>query len=596
MAWVRMVLVGAVLAGCLKEPDADAEPKPVDASDDTAVAGDDTSAPDGDPDDADGDGYSTAVDCDDTDASINPSVAEECDGIDNNCDGAIDEGLLRSFYPDADVDGYGDEASMTEACERPDGWIGRGGDCDDSDALINPEAEEVCDEVDNDCDGEIDGPDPTGTFTFYADADGDGFGDAAVTVEACTMPAGYTSDTSDCDDADPLANPFGFEVCDGVDNDCDGSIDEASEYDGTLWYRDVDGDGYGNPAVSQVACVAPVGFVDNDDDCNDSNSAVSPDGTETCNGVDDNCSGAVDEGFPLETYYLDRDGDGHVGATPYFSCMPLSGYSTMGSDCDDDDSLVHPGMTEACNGIDDNCDGAIDETFPAITYYLDADGDGYGVPEYSMVSSCGEPEGYSTLDTDCDNYDRSIYPGAFEKCDGEDDDCDGVIDDDCTYSRNYVVFVTDNFLSTTSSTWLNSREEADEKCASYAESEGISGWDFRIMYSTPDEDARDFLDYEPGVDFLYDRFGSSIDDSDIYDGSAPTLPDMKSWTVHGSGTDGEFSECIPGRDGGYAEASWPICQGCSKQITCGSSTDAMLAPTFCCWSGTRAIMCMGETD
>ena len=655
---MRWILVGMWLVACGDEAGGPGTKPESPVGDDTGLSAADTGES-SDPADSDGDGYTSDVDCNDTNSRINPGALEECDGVDNNCDGLIDEGLLRPFFPDADLDGYGDDEAAVDACERPDGWIGRGGDCNDSDALINPDADEYCDSVDNDCDGLIDGPDPLDPVVFYADADGDGFGDIDATTEACTAPEGYTSDTTDCDDTDPYINPLGFEMCDEVDNNCDGVVDEPSVYDGIEWYRDSDGDGYGDPEFSVVACAAE-GFVSNDDDCDDTQSFVHPGAEEFCNSADDDCDGAVDEGFELSVYYRDADGDGHGSVTePIFSCMPLTGYAATGDDCDDDeywshpglvelcDSIdndcngliddevvftdfvpdadgdgygdasgpvttacsppsgmvvdtsdcddsnpaVYPGVTETCNGLDDDCDGSVDELMPEYTFYEDADGDGYGVSDSTTIA-CATPPGFADVDADCNDADDKVYPGAYEFCDGEDDDCDGVVDDDCGYSRNFVLFVTNTFISSSASSWLDTREDADAKCAEYADSEGIEGTDFRIVYSTPEEDARDYLDYEPGLDLLFDRYGSEIADEDIYDGSSPRLPDMKSWTIQGSGSDGRFSEC----SGSYPAGSWPICQYCSEKFTCGSSSDAMFSPSACCWTGNRAVICMGQMD
>ncbi len=93
--------------------------------------------------DADGDGSPSTEDCDDGDASVNPSAAETCDGLDNNCDGAIDEGVLITVYTDADSDGYGDDGTAAEACATPEGAVEVGGDCDDGDARYNPGAAET---------------------------------------------------------------------------------------------------------------------------------------------------------------------------------------------------------------------------------------------------------------------------------------------------------------------------------------------------------------------------------------------------------------------------------------------------------------------
>jgi hypothetical protein len=108
------------------------------------------------PPDADGDGYSEGVeDCDDTDPAINIDAEEVCDGIDNNCDGSIDEGVLIGFYLDSDGDGYGDINETSQGCTEPEGYVSNSYDCDDTDATINPDGEDIAgDGIDQDCDGE----------------------------------------------------------------------------------------------------------------------------------------------------------------------------------------------------------------------------------------------------------------------------------------------------------------------------------------------------------------------------------------------------------------------------------------------------------
>ena len=167
--------------------------------------------------DVDGDGFDGGVDCDDTDATINPDAAEVCDGIDNDCDGAVDadddslsDGL--SLYADADGDGYGG-GSAEVRCEGGAGWSESDGDCNDDDSGVHPDAVEECDadDIDEDCDGLADDADdstlPSSMSTFYQDADGDGFGDPDVPVDACDPSETLVTDNTDCYDDSAEANP-----------------------------------------------------------------------------------------------------------------------------------------------------------------------------------------------------------------------------------------------------------------------------------------------------------------------------------------------------------------------------------------------------
>ena len=142
--------------------------------------------------DLDGDGAVACNDCDDTEPTVLPGGEEVCDGLDNDCNGSIDEGLPTvTHYLDADSDGYGLTASTRLSCaEDLDGYSMVGEDCDDSDPLTYPDAPEECgDSVDYNCDGDVDA----------TDSDGDG-----------------SPSCADCDDSDPAVSPDGAEVCDGL--------------------------------------------------------------------------------------------------------------------------------------------------------------------------------------------------------------------------------------------------------------------------------------------------------------------------------------------------------------------------------------------
>ena len=146
-------------------------------------------------------------------------------------------------------------------------------DCDDSNPAIYPEAEEICDGLDNDCDGEVD-LDAVDAPAWYPDVDGDGFGDAALPTEQCQAPEGLIAEGSDCDDGEAEISPDALEYCDGVDNNCDGSVDEDSAEDTTTYYRDADGDGYGVKDEAVQACDVPSGFVEIEGDCDDDDATL----------------------------------------------------------------------------------------------------------------------------------------------------------------------------------------------------------------------------------------------------------------------------------------------------------------------------------
>ena len=383
-----------------------------------------------------------ATDCDDHDDDIHPAAAEVCDAVDDDCDGATDEDDAldaSTWYADADGDGYGDPAVVAVACYQPSGFLVDATDCDDTDPAVSPAGVEICDGLDNDCDAQIDDADASvmGTATWYADADGDGFGAAGYPFDACVLPTGYVADATDCDDLHASTHPGADEYCDGADDDCDGVIDEDDAVDAVTWYADADADGYGDAASTAVACYQPVGFVawSSETDCDDSSGAVHPGAVETCNGIDDDCTGSIDEPYSADaaTWYADADGDGYGDAgSSTVACYAPAGYLADATDCDDTSAAVHPAATEICNRVDDDCDGAVDDDDLSVTgqttWYADADADGFGDAAASAVT-CYQPMGYVTSSTDCDDGAAAIHPGATEICNSLDDDCDTLTDD-----------------------------------------------------------------------------------------------------------------------------------------------------------------------
>ena len=368
--------------------------------------------------DADGDGFGEADarfdcdaravavggDCDDADAGVFPGADEVCNGLDDDCDARVDEDAVVGIesWVDADEDGYG--AGVSESsCEVPEGRVTVDGDCDDEDDDRFPGAQEVCDGVDQDCDDVVD-DDSVDVAMWYADDDEDGYGDPARSEETCPGPAGWVLNMGDCDDADPDLSPLASELCDGIDNDCSGVVDEYP-VDGTTWYPDRDEDGYGSDSESTTSCEAPdEGYVGNDEDCDDRDDEVHPGATDLPGDSEDtDCDGFV-------TCYADYDGDGYgrtsLVSTSNSSCSD-SGESSNADDCDDTDDAAYPSAPEVLyDGVDQDCDG-LDSA--------DADFDGFDALEAGG--------------TDCDDTDRSVNPDAAERCDadGVDDDCDGLV-------------------------------------------------------------------------------------------------------------------------------------------------------------------------
>ncbi|MGB0637891.1 MAG: putative metal-binding motif-containing protein [Myxococcota bacterium] len=405
-------------------------------TDDTADSGGSVSPEDMD---ADRDGVTIRDgDCDDNDPDRYPGNTEMCNGIDNNCDGDVDKPAPADgtrWYIDLDSDDWGNAGVDKVACEQPLGFTLFPGDCDDSESEVFPGAIELCDTIDNNCDAIVD-TDASDAIEFYRDADGDGYGNADSVIYACSVPIGYTDNALDCMDSQPSVNPMGVETCNGWDDDCDGTVDDG--YPLSTWYRDGDGDGHGDPLTITTSCSPPASYVSIGGDCDDTDHEIHSDMAELCDEKDNDCDGIFDEELSDIPFYRDLDGDGY--GTPMDSliaCSAPDGYVTSDADCDDADASVRPGRSEDCNGIDDNCDSIVDEGWPLDDYFADLDGDGFGagVP----LAACSLPPGYVASDTDCDDSEPEINPGMYADCpDGRDSDCDGEIDEgpDSTFYRD----------------------------------------------------------------------------------------------------------------------------------------------------------------
>ena len=449
--------------------------------------------------DADEDSYISAEDCDDSNANINPSADELCDGLDNNCNGQVDEGVTTEFFGDSDADGYGNIFIVIEACEVPSGYVTNGSDCDDTSKESFPSAEEICDGLDNDCDDEIDDglmetyfSDSDGdgyghqaveacrldnglsildgdcddsnpqihpaiveicdeidnncndaidegvTSLWYPDKDNDGFGDESDMVSACEAPETYIDRGEDCDDLEVFSNPLMMEICDEFDNDCDGDIDEAGALGEIVFFIDEDTDGFGDATQSTITCFQPEGFAENSDDCNDDDVTINPEGIEICDGFDNDCNDLIDEHTAVDQpiWYIDYDGDGFGGTTHSISkCAQPEGFVGNFDDCDDLANTIHPEASEVCDGFDNDCDDSIDtddislDESSKLTFYLDADGDGFGMNHIALsIKDCSMPEGYVLDLSDCNDDNNGINPDAEEVCDGVDNDCDDQID------------------------------------------------------------------------------------------------------------------------------------------------------------------------
>ena len=343
------------------------------------------------------------TDCNDMGAAVHPGAVEACNGIDDDCDAATDEGVLLPFYVDVDVDGYGDpSAPPMQGCFAPAGYVDDHTDCDDQRDMVHPGAAEVCDApdggspLDENCDGTI-------NPTALCDCTGTG-------SRACPLPGRCGAGTQNCSgghwtDCSILPTT---ETCNSVDDDCDGTIDNGVR---VPCFVDADDDSYaalGAPMSDECRTSGrppsygecPPGFTGRaplgvDADCRDGDSTIHPGASETCDGIDRDCSSGGASA-------PDEDGDGDMHAPPTATC---SGGPFPRDDCDDANGSIHPGATEICDRVDSNCSNGVSPG--GVAMEEDVDGDGHA-PTPTTVCSPG-PGGLPV--DDCNDTNANVHPG-----------------------------------------------------------------------------------------------------------------------------------------------------------------------------------------
>lgn len=205
------------------------------------------------------------------------------------------------YYADTDLDGYGDPEVEVYACDLGPGIVDNTDDCDDSSAFVYPLAEDVCNTIDDNCNGFVD--EDAEFIVYYFDTDFDLYGDSESDTLLCMTMPGFTLDSTDCNDLNADINPSAEDICNGIDDNCNGTFEEDATY--VTYYLDADDDDFGDVTVDSSSCSVLTGYVVNGLDCDDSNDEIYPGAEEVLNGKDDNCNGFIDEGLAIELMAAD---------------------------------------------------------------------------------------------------------------------------------------------------------------------------------------------------------------------------------------------------------------------------------------------------
>jgi hypothetical protein len=396
------------------------------------------------------------LDCNDNNSQVNPSAQELCNDIDDNCDFQTDEIFDKGTNCSA---GIGEclvegikicsENKLETICN----------------AIPKDPSEEICDNKDNDCDGQID--EEVKTF-FYEDADKDSFGDASTMEEACSQPAGYVSNSADCNDNNATINPGATEICNNLNDDCNANTADGV---GETWFNQITSCGFG-------VCATLGNYVCSNGQKIDNCQAGLPLGLDNnCNNIDEDCSGITDDAYvPITNCFLPG-----VCATGN-----IASSCTIGVEIQCKTGIP---VIEICDNLDNDCDNAVDEDLTRATTC------GRGI--------CSNNIGIKTCSSGILGEDTcNPFAGATtETCNGLDDNCDGQIDeiDDCNitlmlnlnspnkeiYSERSILFNVSSTINFAKLVYSDNRAREltlDTNCYGYARSKSLSEGNHTLFF------------------------------------------------------------------------------------------------------------------